>query len=184
MNNLFFDVGEYPEFNYSEVYSTNQACYFDEWSIYFKCTRNSIKVYNLKDIVNINPYARDFFSNIAYWEHTGLKFINCHAIEKEILYIHICKRSMKLKCESNRNNMIIAPGMVIYGIENNSALNKYFDLKSGGRFYKYGWLFKRLISRLRNESIFQIIKMRKRLKLIVQNYEAILVYQQFTIRSN
>ena len=184
MNLLFRNLGEYPEYNFTEAYSTSEACYYDEFrGMELKCIRNNINVYNDTSLyINVDPQKPYFESDgrkfIGVWENGKLFAHFEDGEKKELMYLHICKRKMELsgeKVPGDKNIMYIVPGKII--LDNDSAIDGkcLFNYKSGNcLLYKYLWKINRLKLQLRMYSIKKIIERNKRAREITDFKESLL----------
>lgn len=181
INSIYKAAGCYPEYNYQEVYTTNDACYFDEYrGMELKCLRNNIKLFFDRQIyINANP-KKTIFENkegdhiIGIWEK-GRLYIDNHKEQKEILYIHICKRDMKVTGDFDElsDGMFIAPGVITPAINNNKE--DIFKLTSGGKLYIIKWYFNRLKKLRKSYSLKKLFQLRKRMKDIAEYKEELLL---------
>lgn len=99
MNELYLSEGKYPEYNASEAYTTNDACYFDEFrGMELKCLRNNIKTYYAPEVIVDIPYTAKTFGSdnreVYYWDEGELYSVLQNGKRKKLLYTHFQKRNM------------------------------------------------------------------------------------------
>lgn len=102
---LFKNNGNYPEFNYEEVYSSPESFYFDEfYGMMIKCRRLGVKMYlNPIEFFDIDTQRRGFFDVHGAKQHEyyfkwcdgKLYAIEIESgVEREIVYVHLQKRKI------------------------------------------------------------------------------------------
>ncbi|MGL6199648.1 MAG: DUF6625 family protein [Lachnospiraceae bacterium] len=107
INTIFKNDGQYPEYNYQEVFVSPESFYFDEvYGMMAKCRRQHLKTwYSPDSFFDIKTNIRSFQNAVS--ESDG----NCHFHykdgrlyvcsgdqgEKQILYAHFQKRKMDFK---------------------------------------------------------------------------------------
>lgn len=182
MNSLFRDQGEYPEYNFQEAYTTDEACYFDEYrGMELKCLRNKVSLYNCWDIyINPDPKREKFYDRsgqqiIGIWEE-GKLFIQTENHQRtELMYLHVCKRKMKLEGlirDSNLSSFVIVPGKIF--VDNIPSTTELFKCASGGRLYPLIWYFRRFRTQLGTYSISDLMRRKKRMEDIAVLKEKII----------
>lgn len=181
INSIYRASGTYPEYNYQEAYTTNDACYFDEYrGMELKCLRNDIKLFYDNSIyVNANPKKTTFYDKegnniIGIWKN-GKLYIDNLKEQKEILYFHICKRDMRISGDYNEltAGMYIAPGVISPTL--NNSKEDMFKYSSGGKHYIIKWYLKRFHSLRKSYSIKKLFQRRKRMKEIAEYKEKLLL---------
>ena len=163
MNVLYRSTGSYPEYNIEEVYRTNEACYFDEFrGMELKCIRNRVRVMSFEHC-DYNPTRSQFYKDgvqvIAVWDHGRLFTLDRDCNEKDMVYVHIAKRTLKNEIDDKTDEFVVLPGLICKMDKDNIV--SYFNI-SGGVLYKYRWWLNRIMKRLKSESIRSIIKAQKR----------------------
>lgn len=166
MNTLFLNDGEYPEFNFKEASSTNFPCYFDEYSgMGLKCIRNNIKVYPNKRFLDLSVSDNMFHNKegkqiVCLLDNGRLYEVTAEGERKEIIFVHIQKRDMKVEGELG-NRFVIAPGRIF-------ATNKDFDSAwfeiNQGKNYKRKYWWNRLKKIVKDRSVIWRIKKYFRVK--------------------
>lgn len=173
MNLLYRSFGKYPEYNYTEAFTTSDTCYFDEYrGMELKLLREKCKVFSDRsDYINVNPKKRVFYGKngkqiVARWENGKLFTIDEEGVSKEIMYIHICKRKMMVDKFSSTTigTMSIVPGRVIFN--DKTEVSKLFSYSSGSVLYPYLWSISRLKFQLKRYSLKKIIELNIRSRQI------------------
>lgn len=174
LNKLYLSQGKYPEYNVEEAYSTNDACYFDEFrGMELKCLRNGVKTLSNKDIiVDIPCEARVFGGKedveLYCWKNGKLKVVERKGRAREILYCHYQKRNMTCdRSVRDCDEFVIVPNAImcldhveptLYGIQ----LDTLYPLrirfgKICNSMRKYG-LKGTLLRKKRQRDVFEIRK--------------------------
>ncbi|MDD4371677.1 MAG: hypothetical protein PHD56_11505 [Anaerostipes sp.] len=181
MNCLFLNNGDYPEYNAEEAFSTNEACYFDEFrGMELKCIRNQVSVYhNTKIFLDIEPSKFDFKNRdgqkvYLIWKEGKLSALNRDSIE-ELLYVHFQKRHMICEeGEINQKCFIMQPNFFDNTVSR-SIIN------DGNRMKIYAYQVKYYINRisknLKDYSICGMLRRKRRMKEI-DSYRKKLVFNK------
>lgn len=176
INELFLSKGDYPEYNYDEVFKTNDACYFDEFrGMELKCLRTKISIYqNSKLFIDLSPKKSKFYNLsgqqvIFKWDNGELKSIDTNGNSTELLYVHFQKRKMNVQI-NNKNKYYILPGLMCDENENEKNL---FDISSGCA-YEIRFTINKIIKSVKKYGIVKNIKRTKRLKEIVKYKDQLL----------
>lgn len=166
MNNLYLSNGTYPEYNVGEAYTTNDACYFDEFrGMELKCLRNKIRTFYASDIIiDIPFYAKKFGkdnSEVYYWNEGKLYLYKENSDRREILYAHFQKRIMI--CEDiseNTDSFVIIPNKIK---ECSHVTNELYSI-SMNSFYPIIKRYQKIIKALKKDGLKKTIKRIKRQK--------------------
>lgn len=176
LNQLFRNNGIYPEFNYKEAFSTNDACYFDEFrGMELKCIRNKIKVFTDSSIfLDLVPEKAQFYDRqgnqiIVLWNQ-GKLYACTKRDKKEILYAHFQKR--KMLQEPTGNAFAILPG-VIQDFRGGDIPPELWNISSGSN-YELKFKVNKTIKALKSDGIFTTIKRKKRQKDVARYKEYLL----------
>ena len=163
MNELYLSDGNYPEYNAVEAYTTNDACYFDEFrGMELKCLRNKIRTFCSRDIiVDVPFYAKTFGGDnreVYCWNNGKLHLFKENGEEKELLYVHFQKRSMTCKniCK-NTDRFVIVPNRIE---QCDHVTNEMFSI-SMDSFYPLRKICRKVIRALKKDGLKKTIKRKK-----------------------
>lgn len=142
---LFMDSGVYPEKNYQEVFQSEDAFYFDEFSgMMLKKYRKGYKTYPLK-IANFLPMPPYFNNqgNSVYikWSDGKVYTISKDNHLEEYFYVHYSKRKFNLHTSNMNSEIIVTPTDIYIGCTNLHI--KIKDIKYG-KFYYYKYMLRRI----------------------------------------
>lgn len=163
---LFKNNGKYPEYNYKEVYSTDDACYFDEFrGMEPKCYRNNIDIFKSSDEVVYSQYKQGFYNSsgesvLLKWEEGKLFECTFSGKEREILLAHFHDRPME--CEH-------ALGDTFYMTQNSITnylpeMTSYTPIQE--KKYKWRFYYRRMNKKINSKGYLHFIKMQIRRKHI------------------
>lgn len=97
MNTLFMSQGKYPDLNYQDVFTTDDACYFDEYrGMYAKCLVNGVKTFVETRWRDPQVNKDEFYDSenkkfVVRWEGGHLMAYGKDSKE-EIMYAHFFRR--------------------------------------------------------------------------------------------
>ncbi len=166
MNKLFMNDGNYPEFNYREVYSTNYPCFFDEYSgMGLKCIRNKVSVFENQYFLDLAVSDYQFHNHsgeqiVCVWRDGKLFEITSSGKTEEKIFVHIQKRKMEIEGVLS-NRFVIAPGII--KSTDNKFEKSWFDINQGKNYKRKYWK-NRLIGMIKDGSIFWRIRKGFRVK--------------------
>lgn len=170
-NNFFVNLYKYEDcrmpVTYKEAWTTNYCCHFDEMPIWDTIIEeNGYRCYNEVDFADIN--IRSFRFQLAMGnESIGAKqifqkkgkklyrlYINDRLKCKEILYVHLQKRTMEVETDSRSENYFIVPNRFIEYIES-YPIDKLIEDNSRDKFWKeyYDRRIKEIIKNLQNGAL-------------------------------
>lgn len=102
MNTLFMSQGKYPDLNYQDVFTTDDACYFDEYrGMYAKCLVNGVKTFVETRWRDPQVNKDEFYDSenkkfVVRWEGGHLMAYDKDSKE-EIMYAHFFRRMFDIK---------------------------------------------------------------------------------------
>ena len=144
MNSLYMLEGEWPEYNYEEAFTTDDACYFDEYrGMELKCIRASVRCYSDGTMrCNFDPKLPKYYKGgkqvIAHWKQGRLYTVSQDGETREMVYVHIAKRSFVNQIGPEAEDFVVLPGLICEA--DGMRFNKYYQM--GGVNYTNinGWL--------------------------------------------
>lgn len=169
INKLFMSEGEYPEYNYQEVFQSPESFYFDEhMGMRLKCRRVQIKTYYGEncffDVASNtlefkNALKQGEIANFFLYNKEKLFSVNGNQ-KKEIMYAHFQKRAMRYSDVKDWNKKVIV-------IPNKAQQENLKNLKILSiRKYIYKLMFK----------MKHIKEFWNRYKLVNNKYKSIIAY--------
>lgn len=119
-NRVFMNQGEYPEYNYQEVYQSRESYYYDEYyGMMLKSRRMNINTYlNPKEFFDVRTNCLEFvdvhddrFKDVYFELSNGCIWAKMKdtSISKEIAYVHFQKRKMNYSKIDNLDNIMNTP---------------------------------------------------------------------------
>lgn len=126
---------------YREVFTSPQACCFDEWAghcgggISKIISSNNIKQYDAVDMADLNTAHSKFIINRESVKHGGLYFRISEAgvigisktYQKQYIYVHFQKRTLKIYGDINKSYFLfVSPNVVLNRLTHNYLIKKIF----------------------------------------------------------
>lgn len=166
MNNLFRAPGDYPDLDYRYVYTTNDACYFDEYrGMYAKCLKNNITVFQTDRWKDPKEGVYRFIDNAGkqwaiLWDNKKLYAVYKNGDKEEIMYAHFFRRRFNLVSPEKLDlikTVKVSPELVMFNTPVNS-----FDYEKNDVLYPVKYFIYRIKRQFKNGySIPKIIRKQK-----------------------